>query len=248
MSATGRSDARQAHPRDLYQTRLEDFAPLLEAGAVRLNGQVWEPCAGRGAMVRALIGHGVDASRIIASDVTGLHDVPDAVIRAGDAGRLDLTGVAAGALIHGVERDGWLTVITNPPYRVPDASTMCGLRGELLDMMIPRAGREGRDGVAMAFAAADNAGADQIVLGPVRVGWLRGSQRRIRLRHWILVEWDISTYGLPRRPRFLDPEGRPAGSGTDSCESEYIVATRRKEPRKRGDAFGWCNFMLEIDQ
>ena len=245
MSSTNRGSDRgtAAHPNDLFQTPPEALIPLLNSGVVKLDGIIWECSAGRGAMVRTLVDHGVNPGRICVSDLAGVSpaDFPDGIASV-NGGRHDLASLGEERMF----RDWYgeifdLTVITNPAYRVPDASQMCGLEGDELAWKIPKARNtkdadgsilRWRDGVAMTFIAAHNASARQIVLGPIRLPWWHGARKtRGQLRRWILKHYDVTLMTLGWRPRFLNVNGEPAGSGSDSCEYGYLVADRRARPR-----------------
>ena len=228
MSATNRN-GHPRHARDLYQTPISALAPLLATGVVDLSGDVWEPCAGGGEIVRALFNHGVGGS-ILASDIEP-GAWPEYVARVGDDGRHDIIDRPPARVRS--RRGNRLTVITNAPYRIPHTDDVCGMRGDTLERMVPEAPSNRvdgvryrwRDGVAAVFAAADRAGADQIVLGPVRSSWFLGAKCRHELRRYILMNFRVRIFSLTERPRFLDADGVPS-KGTDSCDYVWVVADR----------------------
>jgi len=240
MSSTNRSDAREQHPNDLYQTPHWVITQAIAAGALVIDDDedhwFWEPCAGQGMIVEALISSGLAAHRIFASDIN-LGHMPDGV-------ELTLTLGEANGYIDLAELDnrtclgrGRLTVVTNPPYRVPDRAAMLGFEGAELDARIPRVKSEKhpdgtrshfRDGVALTFWAADYVGASVIAL-VTRVSWWTGCKKRMQLRQMIRREWTVEIWSTCRRVRFIKPDGELT-RGNDSCEHCLIVLKRRTVP------------------
>lgn len=223
MSSTNRGTERA--PRDCHQTPPEVTRQLLSANVVDLAGDVWEPCAGSGYMAReiraGMLREGKAGAMLYTSDVC-----PGKPILGEEIFKIDIT---TDHIRQGQHLTGWghprLTVMTNPPYQVESATTMQGMSGELLDIMVPKCSGGRRDGVALTFAAAVNAGASQIVLGPIRTGWWMGAKCRVELRRRIMLEWNVTLYSMTKRPRFLDEDGVPA-KGTDSCDYMWLIAER----------------------
>lgn len=100
MSATGRSDVR--HPDDYYATPNWAIRAILPH--LPLSGQILEPCAGTGAIVRELVGHGVYHERIHAIEIDrerALH---------ANAACLDYLAIDP--------CESYSLCITNPPYKL----------------------------------------------------------------------------------------------------------------------------------
>lgn len=245
MSSTGRSDARSAHPGDLYQTPGWFIRGAVAAGALSIDSDpthvFWEPCAGRGAIVRELIALGVEPDRIWASDID--LDLPDDLMGVRLA-EIDINGATFSGSFDIRDTcdsgDTWVdfamygsrrTVITNPPFRIEDRPEILGFEGADLHRRIPPV-RGGavcyRDGVAAAFWAGVAAGASVIAL-VTRVGWWTGSGSRRELRQMIRRDWQVEIWSTARRVRFLKPDGTPTG-GSDSCEHCLLVFKRRAMP------------------
>lgn len=249
----------------MYQTPASAVVPLLASGVVDLSGDVWEPCAGGGAILRALVEHGL-CGDLLASDISPQRSAwPDGVECVGEDGRHDIIDVPPAK----VARHAWpsirskidgmfvtpasttwrrLTVITNPPYRIPKSDRVCGMRGDLLEAMVPESPPtrvdgvryRWRDGVAAVFAAAEAAGATQIVLGPIRSSWWMGAKCRQQLRKHILMNYVVRVFSMVERPRFLNAKGVPS-KGTDSCDYVWLVADRAGLERP------WRPYATQID-
>ena len=96
---------------DLYETPPEAVRALLRVE--RLPYRIWEPCAGRGAIVRELVaaGHDVCAMDLVA------YEGADPGIET----RIDFLMERRAPL-------GFTCIVTNPPFKLADAFVRHGLR------------------------------------------------------------------------------------------------------------------------
>jgi hypothetical protein len=99
---------------DLYETPPCAVRALLRTGELeRHGGTIWEPCAGRGAIVRELRAGGC---AVVAQDLVA-YDGADAGI---------LTPVDF--LLESAPPDGAALIVTNPPFKLADSFIRHGLR------------------------------------------------------------------------------------------------------------------------
>lgn len=101
-------------PNDQYFTPPEIIYPLLRAVGFDAKGLYFEPCAGDGAIAKALCGE-IDDNRIVKADIdnslTGL-----------DNNDFDATAIGHWNEMFTASEPDW--VITNPPYKQPDCDAI----------------------------------------------------------------------------------------------------------------------------
>ena len=137
---------------DLYETPPAAVRALL--AVEELPRRIWEPCAGRGAIVRELIDAG---HRVTASDLHSWPDADPGIMGGRDFFRIDRAPI------------GCSCIVTNPPFKAADGFVRHGL--ELVPLVV----------VLLRLAALEGAGRADLIDRHLARVWL--GRERLPMMH-----------------------------------------------------------------